>query len=180
MWGLTCASLLDDSPRQGEDLVRVHVSYRYNVVKARLHLMTTRLADVNAMVGAAAGCPLSTQAVQGVAAVGASLGVGQGALRALGRRAVLVADPRQVCTVHPAARSSRSRIPACCSRCSGRRRGCRASRRRCKPRRRSPSTHDPRSRSLVHICVRWSGVGARKLVLGCLCSVSGEEEAHRS
>ncbi|PNH11554.1 hypothetical protein TSOC_001641 [Tetrabaena socialis] len=34
----------------GEDLVRQHVSYRYNVVKARLQLMQARLADVNAMV----------------------------------------------------------------------------------------------------------------------------------
>ncbi|KAG2430775.1 hypothetical protein HYH02_013614 [Chlamydomonas schloesseri] len=34
----------------GEDLVRAHVSYRYNVVKARLQLMTARLADINAMV----------------------------------------------------------------------------------------------------------------------------------
>ncbi|GFR48248.1 hypothetical protein Agub_g10112 [Astrephomene gubernaculifera] len=33
-----------------EDLVRLHVSYRYNVVKARLQLMQARLADVNAMV----------------------------------------------------------------------------------------------------------------------------------
>lgn len=37
----------------GEDLVRAHVSYRYNVVKARLQLMTARLADINAMVRAA-------------------------------------------------------------------------------------------------------------------------------
>lgn len=34
----------------GEDLVRQHVSYRYNVVRARLQLMQARLADVNAMV----------------------------------------------------------------------------------------------------------------------------------
>ncbi|KAG2493973.1 hypothetical protein HYH03_007900 [Edaphochlamys debaryana] len=34
----------------GEELVRQHVTYRYNVVKARLQLMQARLADVNAMV----------------------------------------------------------------------------------------------------------------------------------
>ncbi|GLC43568.1 hypothetical protein PLESTM_001487400 [Pleodorina starrii] len=34
----------------GEDLVRMQVSYRYNVVKARMQLMEARLADVSAMV----------------------------------------------------------------------------------------------------------------------------------
>ncbi|KXZ55053.1 hypothetical protein GPECTOR_3g211 [Gonium pectorale] len=34
----------------GEELVRQHATYRYNVVKARLQLMQARLADINAAV----------------------------------------------------------------------------------------------------------------------------------
>ncbi len=33
-----------------EDVVRAHVSFRYNVVKSRLALMQARLADVNSLV----------------------------------------------------------------------------------------------------------------------------------
>lgn len=37
-----------------EEVVRQHITYRYNAVKSRLALMQARLADVNALVGAAA------------------------------------------------------------------------------------------------------------------------------
>lgn len=39
-----------------EDVVRQQVSYRYNLVKARLTLMAARLADVNALVSSAGLC----------------------------------------------------------------------------------------------------------------------------
>lgn len=38
-----------------EDVVRQQVSYRYNLVKARLTLMAARLADVNALVSLSTG-----------------------------------------------------------------------------------------------------------------------------